>query len=274
MKTVQFKGYTILELLIVVAVSSFMFVVVSISFGGRQEQVQFTQAVRDFDSQLKDIINDVSTGYFPESAEGCTVSGGNGPNRRPVLSASPGDIGTNDECVLIGKAIQFSPEVNNGVNDNRELYKVYNIVGLRVNSDNVNPTSLAESVPRVVPTPEDNQLRWGLRVTRIISSNPTRNNLGGIAIYSSLDRSSSLLSSSTNESVQIGAIQGTSFDTSESAFETDIENQNINQFNSTSTSNTIICLSNPSGEKVAYISFGGNQQVGTIIEFEEVGICA
>jgi prepilin-type N-terminal cleavage/methylation domain-containing protein len=275
MKIVKSRGYTIIELMMVIAISSAMFVVVAISFGGRQQQVQFTQAVRDFDSKLKDIMNDVSTGYFPDYDTPCRATG-SGPGRRPNLTVTVEDIGENSECILVGKAIQFTPLVNNGVNDNGEFYKVYNVVGLRIGSSGSNPITLAEAVPVLVPDAQTNQLRGSLRVTKIISSNPPSSVAGGIGIYTSFNRSGGILASSTNESLQVGVVPGSALGTNENDFKSDLDTQNISVFNSTSRSQTYICLSDPSNDRNAYIVLGGSgsQVTSTIVEFENVAICA
>jgi type II secretory pathway pseudopilin PulG len=280
MKSARSNGYTIIEVLVVIGISSFMFVVVAISFGGRQQQIQFTQGVRDFDSKLSDIINDVSTGYYPDFDTPCNIQGGTGPNRRP----NPGsgilyEIGENPDCVLIGKTIQFTPIVNNGINDDSELYNVFNVVGLRTNSSGANPTTLTESKPTIVPLPPgqvSSQLSGGIRVTRIISANPVSNTSGGIAVYTSLNRGGEIVSSSTNERLQLGVVPGSTMATDASGYETVFNNQNINTFNSTSLSQTIICVSDSENRRKAYIALGGGGsggQISSTIEFEEIAIC-
>ncbi len=72
-------GYTIIETLIFIAVSGMMFMSAVILVGGRQQEVEFSQGVRDLENKLKDTLNDVSTGYFPaNNSLNCTIATGAG----------------------------------------------------------------------------------------------------------------------------------------------------------------------------------------------------
>ena len=53
-------GYTILEALIFLAVSGLLFAAVYPSFVGRDNKTKFSQAVRDLDTKINDIMNDTS----------------------------------------------------------------------------------------------------------------------------------------------------------------------------------------------------------------------
>lgn len=109
MKKINKVGYTIVELLIVLAVTS----VVAISaFGmvqGQRERNEFTQAVRDFETRLTDIANDVYQGYYPQLSTNnplCTV-----PAFGLTFAAAGGAIqGGSANCIFAGKAVEFSPE--------------------------------------------------------------------------------------------------------------------------------------------------------------------
>jgi len=223
MKDAQFKGYTILEVMIVITVSAFMFIVVAIAFGGQQQQVQFTQAVRDFDSKLIDIMNDVSTGYYNKSNNiGCSILSPADPNERPSLdgnSVTPDTQGSSDECVFIGKAIQFVPD-----SESTSTIYVYNIIGRRNNSFGI-VSSLEEARP-VAVAPEDDftvdslglldqvaiiNLDWGLQVTDIQDSTPT--DFGVIGFFTTFSKSlgvgANQINVSNNQSVRFGGIPGT-----------------------------------------------------------------
>jgi type II secretory pathway pseudopilin PulG len=69
-------GYTILEVLIFIAVSSLMFISAMRAISGRQRQVQFTQSIQEFDAKIKDLINDVTTSYYPTNENvSCEIIG-------------------------------------------------------------------------------------------------------------------------------------------------------------------------------------------------------
>ncbi len=73
-------GYTIVETMIFLAVSSLMFISAMILINGRQSRAEFIQAVRVFEANLRDVANDVSTGYYANTTQagdkiGYTIAG-------------------------------------------------------------------------------------------------------------------------------------------------------------------------------------------------------
>lgn len=114
----QANGYTIVEVLMFLAVSALLFVSTMAIFSGKQGETEFTQSARDFEVVLQGIANDVSTGYYANVASGpsgslkCSVSGGS------VQFGAAGGAdtqGTNEACIFIGKTIQFRPLSNAAV---------------------------------------------------------------------------------------------------------------------------------------------------------------
>lgn len=122
-------GYTIIEVIIVLAVSGFLLVSAMTFLSGRESQVRFSQSMRNLQSKLQDWINDVPTG-FAGGASGktdlstirCMLAGdrpqinrvGGGPNRA--------------DCIFLGKAIQFtdaSAPPSDGQASNIYAYSVF-----------------------------------------------------------------------------------------------------------------------------------------------------
>ena len=105
----QGAGYTILETLIFLAVSAAMFVTAMAFVSGRQNRTEFAAAVRDFESSINDIANDVSNGYYANGA-------GNGKrvycqviNGVVSIEGRAADTqGGNQGCLFIGKALLFN----------------------------------------------------------------------------------------------------------------------------------------------------------------------
>lgn len=131
-------GYTIIEVLIFLAVSSFMLVLAIMYVGGQQNKAEFTTAVRDFETKLNDIANDVATGYYVKPVNfQCDNNSG-----RPVPSSSATDVqGQNDECIFAGTVLKF------GENSNRELLAQFTMAGVRTNSGGDNVTTIEEANP-------------------------------------------------------------------------------------------------------------------------------
>lgn len=144
------SGYTIVEVLIVLAVSGALLVSVMALISGQQAKTEFTAALRDFESRLQDIMNDVSTGTYPEPASQCLV-GSEGPVATGESSAGQG---TSQACLFVGKAMQFSP-VGSGAANDAGKYNLFTIVGRRAyteDNEEKEPRNIQQSMPRIIST--------------------------------------------------------------------------------------------------------------------------
>ncbi|MBA2278918.1 type II secretion system protein [Candidatus Saccharibacteria bacterium] len=93
-------GYTITEVMIVLVVSAAMFTAIVVGFRGRQAEVEFTQAVRNFEAKIQNMQSDVVNGYYPNGFA-CTASGVSRPNvNNSSVSTDPG---TQINCIFMGK---------------------------------------------------------------------------------------------------------------------------------------------------------------------------
>lgn len=140
----QAGGYTIVETLIFLAVSSAMFVSAILLIGGQQNKAQFVNAVRDFESQLRDVINNTATGYYNRPVDVYCKKNVSGD--RPVITSDNSD--NNGECMLIGTFIKLG---NGTSDDDMSKFSVIPMVGLRSNNGGLNTSSLAEASPLAVP---------------------------------------------------------------------------------------------------------------------------
>ncbi len=143
----QNHGYTIVETLIFLAVTGALFASAMLMISGQQSKTEFSQAVRDIQSQIQDTANDVSTGYYSNPGNiACSNVGG-----RPDLSTTGSNTqGTNQDCIFIGRFMQFAPIVTPA--DPEQVF-TYNAVGLRKNSTGPGSrevTSYAETFPTAV----------------------------------------------------------------------------------------------------------------------------
>lgn len=124
MKSRVSHGYTIVESMIFLAVSSALFAMVVVTLQGRQASTEFSAATREMESRIKDIINDVETGYYA-GTDGLKCETGP-PNGELSFSVPEGgQRGTSGDCMFIGKAIQF------GVTGDDKAYNVLSIAGAR-----------------------------------------------------------------------------------------------------------------------------------------------
>lgn len=174
------SGYTIVEIMIFLAVSGALFVLAMITINGQQARAAFAQGTRDFQSSMQDLINDVQNGNFPENTNYTCVLGGSG---QPQIGNGGGsNQGTHEDCVFLGKVIQFSP--------NRTALDVYTVVGRRSLPNNQEVTSYAQARPATAPTGQFNErltIPGGLTVTDVISVDGVVSpNVGGVAFFNAL----------------------------------------------------------------------------------------
>lgn len=142
-------GYTIVETLIFMAVSGAMFVSALALINGRQARAEFSTSAREFETQMRDLANDVATGYYPNpvNASGqflrCTVSGG-------VINlsfAAADNQGANKDCIFAGRTIHFAPS-----GESAGSYASYLMLGKRVDSGTGRDvTSITQASPTTVP---------------------------------------------------------------------------------------------------------------------------
>lgn len=102
------SGYTITEVMVVLAVSMVMFAAIVVAFSGRQSRVEFTQSVRDFEAQLQDVASDVASGYYHSNFL-CTTNT-IGP---PLISETQQSVtGSSSDCIFLGKVVVPSDSSN------------------------------------------------------------------------------------------------------------------------------------------------------------------
>lgn len=101
------RGFTIIETLIVIAVSGALIVSAFGLIAGSQNKTEFTQAINAFNQQLTDISNNVESGYYAKSGKlTCTVDV---LTHTVVIDTSiDKPLGSNTQCVYAGRAVQLS----------------------------------------------------------------------------------------------------------------------------------------------------------------------
>ncbi len=119
-------GFTIVETMIVLAVTSIMFLSVTLLINGKQQRAQFQAAIKDVQSQIQQVISESTSGYNQMGNATCSAATG-----EPRLSPGSADsLGTNVGCVFLGKTLVFSK-------DSDEV-NVIPVVGLRNRPLNAN----------------------------------------------------------------------------------------------------------------------------------------
>ena len=137
------RGFTIVEVMIVLAVSGGLFVAAAILISGKQNQAAFNQAIQQIQSQIQQVTGDVANGFFPSNANfQCSANAGG-----PVVLTSGGANaqGSNAGCVFAGKVLQFKVH-----GTDPELYNIFTLAGAQKDASGKEATTLAASVPKVV----------------------------------------------------------------------------------------------------------------------------
>jgi hypothetical protein len=181
------KGFTIIEVMIFLAVSGATFLIAATFINGKEAQVEFTTGMNSANEVITSLINNVSNGDYPLSANAsfnCNLSSG-----YPVISptnfqnVSPG-------CALIGKVI--APETNN----NPYQYSIYSVAGCEFNGCTVAqgllpPRTLSQEHPTVVNSlTQTNSWPNGTSITKLLLINGNDvQTIGAFGIFSSLAQS-------------------------------------------------------------------------------------
>lgn len=242
MSTRGSRGFTIIEVMIFLIINGVLFTSAMLYLRENQRRVEFNQAVRDFESQIRDVINDIPTGYFLSSPSlRCRVIG---PSRPTIVPTGTNPLGTDNDCTYIGKALQFSP------NGEKERLVVYSVIGRRLNTSGDIATTLDEARPTAVYEPsldttEEMQLQNGLEVTKVINGD-TSAQYGIVGIISNISGSSS----TSTQNARIGGIGGSNLGVGKTTAANTISALADSNFVS-ADQGIIICLSNIAERKAS-----------------------
>jgi hypothetical protein len=137
-------GYTIVEVMIFLGVTTALFAMVAVTFSGRQARTEFSVATREVESRLQDIANDVSTGFYNNPGN---FSCGTGSGQPRIAAAVNNAQGTNNDCIFIGRVAQFDLDVGA-----RRQYNLYSVVGSRLGADDNDTDTFSDAEPLAIAT--------------------------------------------------------------------------------------------------------------------------
>lgn len=147
------RGFTIIEVMIFLAVSGLTFLIAASFINGKEAQAEYSQGMNNAAMQINTTINNVSNGNYQlpyGKSLSCVVSSGRpSVTLAPETIASPAVAG----CTFIGKVI--SPDYNRNPN----AYYLYTVDGCQYlntagqcssNFTATSPTSLSQEQPSIV----------------------------------------------------------------------------------------------------------------------------
>jgi type II secretory pathway pseudopilin PulG len=149
-------GYTIVETLIFLAVSGLMLTMAMVFVSGKQARQQFQTTVRDFETSLTDIANDVSNGNYTNNDDPfvCKVNAIGIPYFPADQSTGATTAGTHSECIFVGTVVKFG---SGGSTSGREQVIQYVMMGARQRSGK-DVVSLTEANPRIISQASTKQI--------------------------------------------------------------------------------------------------------------------
>lgn len=244
-------GFTIVETMIVLAVTGMIFLSAAVLINGKEAKVQFTTAMQNIQSQIQQTIGEVQSGFYPNNSNFTCIA--NTPNVN--INGGSAKQGTNSGCIFLGKAMQFGPSTPANT---PEPVRVYSIAGNRQNGTG-EVTSLVQASPTVVsPSTRNIPLRYGLTAVSVKVTPSSVCGASGSAVVTFLsslaatDSSGNLLSGSQN--IDVYPVCGTNIgDGDDSA----IINRNL------SGSTPLGTLTPPGGVAICFAS-GTTKQSGLI----------
>ena len=194
------QGYTIVEVMIFLAISGFMFIIAAGFVSGKQAKSEFRQGMNDINSQIQQTIEDVSNGFYPSNGDfGCEAVG---PGTPSFPASVANETGTNKGCTFIGKVVQFGVD-----SPTSPKYNIYSVIGRQFQADSESylpPTNFVEAKPVAMTgasgskdLTQTSTLKWGLEVDEMY--NHTRATpIGAVGFFSGF-------ASTTNTNLDSGA---------------------------------------------------------------------
>lgn len=146
-------GYTIIEVMIFLAVSGVLLVAAIVAIGGQQGHTEFNTAVNDVNTKFQQWIDQVTNGFSGSTATAtasrfnCSIGSSGYPVLTPVSSGG-NTRGANPDCIFLGKAIQ----INDGTSTNSNQIYAYSIIADRQDPNPSNPGALAADLVTAHPT--------------------------------------------------------------------------------------------------------------------------
>jgi len=251
-------GFTIVETMIVLAVTGVLFVIIAATLGGRENQAEFVHAIQDVQAQIQQVINQESDGYYPNL--GTFSCAGSGLSIIINSQQTNNPQGTNPGCVFLGKVIQFAPSDGAAMGG----YMTYTVAGCYT-------TPVTPAPPASCPAPSsphdfgatDPQigdfslspqiLEYGLTIYRLNTPNSIGGSLGAIGLLMEVGSPNSLASGEFNSGAQqidLLLFPDTNTDQGSTAAKTAIN---------TSLQKNTYTLNPSSGVQVCFASGGTNQ---------------
>lgn len=262
------RGFTIVEVIIFLTVSSALLVGAMSLISGQFARTEFRQAVGETQSVVDDVANNVSTGYYqgPGLNGNCVNFGG-----EPTVQAGNVERGRNATCMIVGQVIRF---------DSNTSMTTYPVIGFRsrgvgqltdnLSNDSTGALATVLNQPAyrsVTAYPGGLTARWA----SFIDASGTKRTIRGLAFVSSVG----VLQSGTNTpgslTVNIVPILGTrTGDADEAGFVNAANNalRTAGLPNKNPASGMLVCLNSGGTNQHIRLRVGEEASLFTRVEFQ------
>jgi len=249
-------GFTIVETMIVLAVTGVLFVIIAASLGGSENKAEFVHAIQDVQAQIQQVINQESDGYYPNLGSFSCTDNGSSITITPELPGNANPQGDNQGCVFLGKVIQFDP-LDGAAQGG---YMTYTVAGCYTTPVTQAPCQAPASSdfwevdPTVVTLSSTPQLlEYGLTISSLSTPDSIGGSYGAIGLLMEVGSPNSLASGEFNsgaQQVDLLLLPGTKISQGSTAA--------IQAINTSLQRNTYI-LNPLNGVQVCFASGGTNQ---------------
>lgn len=156
-KHISQTGYTIVETMIFLAVTSALFVSAMLLINGQQRKTEFSTTVRDFDSKLQSVITNVSNGYYNGAGSiRCQLSG----STLLITTINPHQ-GQNGDCTFLGQYITLAPT--------QDKFTITSVAGIRRTAGKEITDLSSANVTQITQTRQDYVLPQGITATMTLA---------------------------------------------------------------------------------------------------------
>lgn len=250
-KLAQKQGFTIVETLIVLAVTGVLFVSVIAAFGGRQQQVEFTQGINLVKTEIEQAMNEVETGYYPNAKNFKCQELPDGSldidEGESELTAT--EQGKNTGCLFLGKVLQF------GIDGDMTRYDVLTIVGRQSGESFIDATPQSIESAR-----EQRSLQFGLTLARMTYNEV--NPVGAVGFFTSYGVDDSGMASG-NQVLQTVPVIGTGLGAPANSVSS---SRMVNGYDTASNppDGIQICLVSAGTDQSGLFTIGGNDRANSV----------
>ena len=264
-------GFTIIETIIVLAISTALLSSGLLLVQGRVPRVQFESAVNDLDVRIADSLNEVMSGYYPSAQDHKCVNGEIVPLDVTDTNTGPGTYG---QCIFIGQAVQFGNQngsnggtcATSSLDEHCDTNYFYTVYGKRVGTSGDIATKLIDAEPKIskdyAKTSSTNG--YGLHIVGVKTSNDGSswtNNYGGVAFLQTFGTQVSSTQATGANKVELVPLNGTAIGQTTEGF---VDGASYDSLNPTQGLTSPIanqygvklCLKSASTTQVAIITLG------------------